>query len=122
MVGNDLPLSPHNKVTVGATYTIDFEPGSLTFSGTATYTDAQSSSLFNNPLYRSPSFTTGDVRVLWRDAASRYTMIGFVKNVTDEVGFGSSVASPTSPTAVGARRQVSLIFPRTYGVELQYRF
>lgn len=122
VVGNDLPLSPHNKVTVGATYTIDFEPGSLTFSGTATYTDAQSSSLFNNPLYRSPSFTTGDVRVLWRDAASRYTMIGFVKNVTDEVGFGSSVASPTSPTAVGARRQVSLIFPRTYGVELQYRF
>ncbi len=60
--------------------------------------------------------------MLWRDAGSRYTMIGFVKNVTDEVGFGSSVASPTGLTAVGARRQVSLIFPRTYGVELQYRF
>ena len=62
------------------------------------------------------------MRVLWRDADRRYTVIGFVKNVTDEVGFGSSVPSPTALTAVGARRQVSLIYPRTYGLELQYRF
>ena len=60
--------------------------------------------------------------MLWRDAARRYTVIGFVKNVTDEVGYGSSLPNPTGVTAVGARRQVSLIFPRTYGLELQYRF
>ncbi|MCX7587858.1 TonB-dependent receptor [Phenylobacterium sp. 58.2.17] len=122
LVGNDLPLSPHHKLTLGATYTMDFTPGSLIFNGTATYVDDQQSGLFNNPIYTAPSFTTGDVRVLWRDADRRYTVIGFVKNVTDEVGFGSSLPSPTAPTAVGARRQVSLIYPRTYGLELQYRF
>ena len=122
LVGNDLPLSPNNKVTAGVTYTFDFTPGSLVLSGTATYTDDQKTSLFDNPVYRAPSFTTGDLRALWRDADRRYTIIGFVKNVTDEVGYGSSLANPTGVTAVGARRQVSLIYPRTYGIELQYRF
>ena len=122
VVGNELPLSPHHKLTLGATYTMDFEPGSLIFNGTASYIDDQQSGLFKNPVYTAPSFTTGDVRVLWRDAARRYTVIGFVKNVTDEVGYGSSLPNPTGVTAVGARRQVSLIFPRTYGLELQYRF
>ena len=59
---------------------------------------------------------------LWRDSDDRFTVIGFVKNVTDEVGFGSSTASPSGVSAVGARRQVTLIFPRTYGIEFQYRF
>jgi iron complex outermembrane recepter protein len=84
--------------------------------------DPQQSTLFANPIYRTESFTTGDLRALWRDTEDRYTVIAFVKNITDEEGFGSSTASPAGVTAVGARRSVSLIFPRTYGLELQYRF
>ena len=122
VVGNDLPLSPENKVTLGANYRFELDAGTLTFSGTATYIDPQSSTLFNNPIYRTESFTTGDLRALWRDSDDRFTVIGFVKNVTDEVGFGSSTASPSGVSAVGARRQVTLIFPRTYGIEFQYRF
>lgn len=122
VVGNDLPLSPHNKATLGASYRLEFSSGDLTFSGTATYVDPQTTTLFNNPIYRTQSYTTGDVRVLWRDADRKYTVIGFVKNVSDQVGFASSLANPAAPTAVGTRRQVSLIFPRTYGVEFQYRF
>jgi iron complex outermembrane receptor protein len=45
-----------------------------------------------------------------------------VKNAFDEVAYQSSLANPTSITAVGYRRQVILNFPRTYGVELQYKF
>ncbi|HEY9236320.1 MAG TPA: TonB-dependent receptor, partial [Phenylobacterium sp.] len=122
VVGNDLPLSPENKVTLGATYDIHFTPGTLTLGATASYIDPQKSTLFNNPIYWTDSFTTGDLRALWRDAEDRFTVIGFVKNVTDEVGYGSSGASPAGITAVGVRRSVSLIFPRTYGVEFQYRF
>ena len=122
VVGNSLPLSPENKVTLGGSYRLQLSAGDLTFSGSATYIDPQTSTLFNNPIYRTQSFTTGDLRALWTDTERRYTVIGFVKNVTDQVGFGSSLANPAALTAVGARRQVSLIFPRTFGIELQYRF
>jgi iron complex outermembrane receptor protein len=73
-----------------------------------------------NPIYTAPSFGTTDVRLLWNDASNRYTIIGFVKNATDELGYAS--ASGGSPTPVGVRRNVRPIYPRTYGMELQYRF
>jgi len=66
------------------------------------------------------SFEVADFRLLWNDAENRYTIIGFVKNALDEIGYGSSTGS--SPTPVGSRRTVSLTYPRTYGMELQYRF
>lgn len=122
VVGNDLPLSPHNKVTGGVTYAFDLAGGTLTLSGTATYVDKQQTVLFANPIYSTKAFTTGDLRALWSDADKKYTFIAFVKNVGDTVGYGNATASPTGVTAVGARQQVSLIFPRTYGIELQRRF
>ncbi len=122
LVGNDLPLSPEHKATAGVTYAFDLFEGTMTLSGTASYIDEQQSLLFKNPIYSTKAFTTGDLRALWSDGEKKYTVIAFVKNVTDEVGYGNSIANPTAPTAVGARRQVSLNFPRTYGIELQYRF
>ncbi len=122
VVGNNLPLSPENKVTVGANYRFELGAGTLTLNASATYVDPQQSTLFNNPIYRTQSFTTGDLRALWKDSEDRFTIIGFVKNVTDETGYGSSTANPAGVSAVGARRQVTLIFPRTFGVEFQYRF
>jgi len=120
VVGNKLPLSPENKWTVGFNYTLGFTPGSLTFTGMYTDTDDQQSSIWTNPAYVAPSFEVADFRVLWNDAQNRYTVIGFVKNAFDEVGYGS--VTPSSPTLVGVRKEVSLNFPRTYGMELQYRF
>jgi iron complex outermembrane receptor protein len=120
LVGNRLPLTPEHKFTVGATYTWEFGPGNLTASGTYTWTDDQQSTIFSNPVYTSPAFELADFRLLWKDADERYTLIGYVKNIFDEVGYQSSTAG--SPTAVGPRRTVILNFPRTYGLELQYRF
>jgi iron complex outermembrane receptor protein len=118
--GNNLPLSPENKWTIGFNYTWSFAPGALTFTGMYTDTDDQQTSIWMNPGYTAPSFEIADFRLLWTDAENRYTVIGFVKNASDELGYGSS--SPSSPTAVGSRHEVSLAFPRTYGMELQYRF
>lgn len=120
LVGNDLPLSPDNKYTVGLNYTWDWAPGSLTLGSTYTFTDDQQSTIWMNPIYTASSFDTTDFRVLWNDAENRYTIIGFVKNAFDDDGFASS--SGGSPTPVGVRRNVRLIYPRTYGMELQYRF
>jgi len=122
LAGNDLPLSPHNKVTVGATYTWDFTPGSLIASATYSWTDKQQSTIFADPIYTTPSLELADFRLLWREAQRRYTVIAFLKNAFNEVGYGSSTANPMGVTAVGARQFVTLIAPRTYGLELQYRF
>lgn len=120
VVGNALPLSPEHKVTVGANYTWRFDAGSLTANGSYTRTGDQQSTIFENPIYTSPAFEVVDFRLLWRDAEDRYTLIAFVKNAFDEVGYLSSTGGP--PTATGPRQTVILNFPRTFGAELHVRF
>ena len=122
LVGNPLPMSAENKFTVGGTYTWQFSPGDLTASATYSFTDDQQSLVFNNPLYTAPSNEIVDFRLLWKEAQDRYTIIAFVKNAFDEVAYQRSIANPSTPTAVGTRREVILGIPRTYGVEVQYRF
>lgn len=118
--GNWLPISPRNKVTASATYTWNFDNGALTASGSYTYTSKTQTTIFDNPIYTSPSYEIADFRLLWRGDGKKYSIIGFVKNAFDETGYTSSTGTP--PSASGVQRTVTLIYPRTYGVELQYRF
>ena len=118
--GNSLPNSPEVKYTIGANYTFNWTPGSLTFGGTYSFTDDLQSNVFSNPVVTAPSNEIADFRLLWSDAKDRYTIIGFVKNAFDEVGYIRSAGS--APTGVGSRRTVGLIYPRTYGAEVQFRF
>jgi iron complex outermembrane receptor protein len=118
--GNQLPLSPETKFTFGASYTWDFTPGSLTLGGLYTMVDDQQSSIFDNPLLIAPSNEVADFRMIWNGSENRYTVVAFVKNAFDEEGYLRSSAG--SPTAVGPRREVAPIFPRTYGAEVQFRF
>ena len=118
--GNQLPLSPETKFTFGASYTWDFTPGSLTLGGLYTMVDDQQSSIFDNQLLIAPSNEVADFRMIWNGSENRYTVVAFVKNAFDEEGYLRSSAG--SPTAVGPRREVAPIFPRTYGAEVQFRF
>jgi iron complex outermembrane recepter protein len=121
LVGNRLPMTAENKFNLGANYTFEFDPGALTLGVTYTYTDDMQTTIFSQSNYTAPSNENIDLRALWKDAQDRFTIIGYVKNVTDEVAYQSSTSS--SVTAAGTfRRTVKLNFPRTYGVELQYRF
>ena len=121
LVGNALPLTPETKLNLGANYTFQLDAGSLTLGATTTYTGDMQTTIFGQSGYTAPSNTLTDLRALYKDADDRYTIIGYVKNVTDETAYQSSGLS--SATAIGTLRQtVKLNFPRTYGVELQYRF
>ena len=105
LVGNSLPNSPETKATVGANYTFDLGAGSLTFSGTYSYTDDLQSSVFSNPIYTADANEIADFRILWNDAENRYTIVAFVKNAFDEEAYLRSTGS--SPTAVGSRRRAA---------------
>jgi iron complex outermembrane receptor protein len=77
--------------------------------------------VFSQANYTAPANEIVDFRALWKDGQDRFTIIGYVKNAFDEVAYQSS--TPTSLTSLGDyRRTVKLNFPRTYGVEFQYRF
>lgn len=132
--GSPLYQSPKNKFAFNGNYTFNFTPGDVILSATYTWTDKTIYQPFNNPAFQVPSYGTADARVIFKAAQNKYSVIGFVKNAFDEVGFTST--SSTNPTAIfanpnpgttflqstGTQIVRGLIQPRTYGIELQYRF
>jgi outer membrane receptor protein involved in Fe transport len=132
LVGNGLPQTPEHKLAVNANYTFHTDLGSVTLSASGFYTDEVSYGVFENPQYKVDSYSTADFRALFNDDDGRFTVITYVKNAFEEEAFtsngplnpgqryiaGSGV--PTAPSAASTER--GLIYPRTYGVELQFHF
>jgi iron complex outermembrane receptor protein len=117
--GNALPYSPANKVALSTTYRFDFSPGSLLLAGTYAWRDETTSGVFDRSYYRAPAYDQLDLRVTWTDVKNRFSVIGYGRNVLNNVGYDG-----VNPTAVasGVVPSYSLTPPRTYGVELQVRY
>jgi iron complex outermembrane receptor protein len=125
VVGQTVPESPRNKIGVNANYTFDFSPGSLTLSASYIWKDQTYESIFNRFYTLAPSYSQVDIRALWTDTANRYTLIVYAKNLFDTKGYdGASGAQLTSPPAapLSVTQTYSYLPPRTFGIELQYRF
>ncbi|WP_411287392.1 TonB-dependent receptor, partial [Phenylobacterium sp.] len=124
--GATLPSSTPHRVTVNANYTWRFDPGRLTGSVTYVWRDDTYYSLFNRYYSRAKAFETVDARVLFSDRDDRYTVIGYVKNIFDAEGLagisGARLNQPFPATQGRINQTLNLIAPRTYGLELQYRF
>ena len=148
--GNSLPQAPKHKVAINVTYSFEFEPGTLTPSVSYVWRDKQYSGLFERSYNAAPSWDQVDARLIWRDKDRRYTFIAYVKNVFDTLGYdGGAGAGRVSGTYANATVAASgggvtpglpaplpgtvngvegfatsyaISPPRTYGLELQYRF
>ncbi len=133
--GSRIYQSPKHKFAGNANYTFEFDPGSLILSATFTWTDETYYQPFKSAANKVKGYDVTDFRALWNDADDRFTIIGYVKNAFDQKGFTSN--GSTTPTAIfdvpgsGSAPNITqtrtaitrgLIQPRTYGVELQYRF
>lgn len=145
--GNILPFAPKNKAALNGTYDWNFEGGSrLVASVSYLWQDIAYSSIFNRSYTKIPSWDQVDARLSWSSADDRITVIGFVRNLLDEVQYDSaggglrqgvnrnvapqfcdSTAATTSP--LGGRVAQSCLTdaetlrpPQTYGVELQVKF
>ena len=119
--GAALPSSTPHRVTVNVNYTFDFDAGSLTPSLSYVWRDDTYYSIFNRYYNKAKAFEQVDARAIFVDADDRFTVIGYVKNVFDVTGF-SGVSGNRNPGNGFINQTVSLVQPRTYGVELQYRF
>ena len=135
--GNQLPQSTKNKVALNATYTWETEHGSLSPSVSYIWRDKQYGSIFQRFYNESPSWSQVDARLTWKDKENKYSVIAYVKNLFDRLGYdggasgariagtnmGASVASPqVNLVQPGFNTSYPLTPPRTFGVELQYRF
>jgi iron complex outermembrane receptor protein len=147
MKGNSLPQAPKSKLSLNVLYTFDFDAGSLTPSVSYIWRDRQYAGLFERGYNKAPAWDQVDARLIWKAADRHYTIIAYVKNLFDDLGYeggGSSsrlsgVYAPSTiaalginpglPSANGTFNAVQgysftypLTPPRTYGVEVQYRF
>ena len=118
--GGELPSAPNHKVAFNANYTFFTGLGNLTLGTTWTYKDDAYYSVFSREHYLAPSYDSTDFRALWNGNNNRYTLIAFVNNAFDDEGFEAAGASSS---AWGTQsRTLSLTAPRTYGLEVQFRF
>ena len=145
--GNILPFSPKNKIALNGTYTWDFEDGStLDASLSYFWQDISFTNIFNRSYTKIPSWDQTDARLSWTSGDGNISLIGYVRNVFDEVVYdsrGSGLREGTyrevSPTECNTTPINSATFgapprascyttgetlrpPRTMGVELQVRF
>ena len=151
LAGADLPNAPRNKVAVSANYTWLFDAGSLTASASYSWRDHAYGALFRRFYNQAPTWDQVDARALWKSANGKYEFIGYVKNIFNTTGYdqgatgerlenrfssliyGANPAgltcSPIVPAASaavhcvqGIRKTFYTNPPRTYGVELRYKF
>jgi iron complex outermembrane receptor protein len=137
---NHLPNAPKNKLAFNANYTWLFSPGSLIGSLSYTWRDAQYGSIFDRAYYRSPSYAQVDARLTWKSADNKYSVILYGRNLFDQLGYeggagayrragfvpgfatGTSASPFVVPVTQGVVSTYPITPPRTYGIELQYRF
>ena len=130
--GNSLPNSAKNRVTINGNYTWRLGPGNLTASATYIWRSAQYGSIFNRSYYKAPSYDQVDARLTWKPTDGKYTLIAFGKNLGDTLGYangalasrraGRTPGVPALSGVFGQSTTYELTPPRTYGVEVQYRF
>ncbi|HEY5071090.1 MAG TPA: TonB-dependent receptor [Caulobacteraceae bacterium] len=123
--GENLPQAAHNKVSFNGLYRINFQPGSLTLSGTYIWKGGEYSSIFNRSYNYASPYSQVNLRATWTDTSNRYSLSVFADNVFNTIGTdGTSgqIVSPPGQNPTINDKYISLTAPRTYGMELQFRF
>ena len=123
--GMKLPSSTPHRVTLNGNYTWETDLGNITGSVTYVWRAATYYDVFNRYYNKAKAFDQTDARVVFNATGRKYTVIGYVKNVFDSRGSTGVSASRINSVGVNegfVNQTISYINPRTYGVELQYRF
>ncbi len=134
--GQQLPHSPKNKIAVNVAYTIVLAGGELTPSVSYLWRDSQYGSIFNRSYTKSPSWDEWDARLTYTPTGGKFTLIAYGKNLLNDVGYQGGAGAvrnagfigPATPgfTEIPVVQGISTSYPitppRTFGVEVQYRF
>ena len=123
LTGATMPASPLNRLTINANYTFHLDPGNLILSATWQYRSSTFYDIFNREYSRAPAWTQTDLRATFTDRDNRYSIIAYGRNIFDQLGYEGMASDGLGGVAgQGQGRAPVLTPPRTYGIELQYRF
>jgi len=122
LVGNRLPQAPLNKVGLNATYAFELDPGTLTLGASYIYRDKTFANVFSTNGNSAPSWDQVDLRANWAARSGKYIVIAYVRNVFDTLGYDAAIAATTTSFGPYGTQNLELTPPRTYGVEVQYKF
>ncbi|HEX3887145.1 MAG TPA: TonB-dependent receptor [Phenylobacterium sp.] len=92
MSGNELPNAARNKVALNVLYTWDFAPGSLTPSVSYIWRDKEYAGIFERFYDAAPQWSQVDARLTWKDKDNKFSVIAYVKNLFDTLGYDSAVS------------------------------
>ncbi|HEY1929822.1 MAG TPA: TonB-dependent receptor [Caulobacteraceae bacterium] len=124
LTGQYVPQAAPNKISLTAAYNIPFETGTLTFSGAFIWKAGQYGSPFNRSYNFAPSYTQANLRMMWKDAKDRYTLILFVDNIANTLAYdtagGIQVTDPGPNQVID--KLASFTAPRTIGGEIWVKF
>jgi iron complex outermembrane receptor protein len=132
--GNRLPNSAKNKLAFNTNYTWHTDVGNIAASVSYIWRDKQYGTLFTRSYTEAPSWSQVDARVTWITKDSKTKVIAYVKNLFDDIGYDAgavgyryaglvnNAAGTSSVINQGTFRNFSVTPPRTYGVEVQYKF
>ena len=92
--------------------------------------DKAYSTIFEKAWNEAPTWDQIDLRANWNSIDGRYAIIGYVKNVGDTEGYDAAVSGSNrnrnpaiaSDNFANGALNLGLTPPRTYGIELQYKF
>jgi len=137
LAGNRLPNAPRNKIAFNANYTFFLAPGTLNASFSYIWRDTQEGSLFTRSYNTAPAWDEIDARVTFTTTNGRVKVILYGKNLANTIGYDAGAygtrvigtndnnpflgQAPTNENQ-GVFSTYSVTPPRTYGVEIDYKF
>ena len=119
--GNRLPQSSRHQVALSTLFDVPVGRSSLFLAASYVYRSDFYSSVFQTEQNRVPGYDRVDLRATWIDPSQTVTLIGFVRNAFDTLGY-DGVAAATGGTSTGYGRIISYTPPRTFGAEVQVKF
>ena len=118
--GNDLPFSPGFKIAIGMQYRIDFANGWTLTPRIDHFTESSYyGSAFNKPIDLFKGYSQTDAKLTLKSDGGKFELQAFVKNLVNN---DDIVRVLQEGPLVGRFRSVTVLEPRTYGVEATFRF
>ena len=119
--GKRSPTTSKHKLYLAGLYDVQIGDAHLMFAASYAYRSKAYYDVFNSVTGKAPGWDQVDARVTYIDPTGKLTLIGYVRNVFDTVGY-IGAAGNGGTSAPGFGQLYSYNPPRQIGAELQVRF